>query len=80
MDNNYTSTVVLHVGVPGDISGPTQSVFDGTTNMRDVQYLVLLFATKPLSPNWNPNADINNDATVNMRDISIASLNFNKHE
>ena len=26
------------------------------------------------------NADINNDGTVNMRDIQIAILNFNKHE
>ena len=66
--------------VPGDISGPTQGVYDGTCNMRDIQYLILLFTTKPSSPNWNPNADINNDATVNMRDISIAILNFNKHE
>ena len=79
-DNNYTSSIPVHVGVPGDISGPTQGVYDGTTNMRDVQYLILLFNTNPSSPNWKPNADINNDGTVNMRDIQIAILNFNKHE
>ena len=48
--------------------------------MRDVSYLIIRFNSKPNSANWNPNADINNDGTVNMRDISIAILNFNKHE
>jgi hypothetical protein len=79
-DNNYTCGVPVHVGVPGDVSGPTPGVYDGTCNMRDIQYLILLFNTNPTSPNWKPNADINNDGTVNMRDIQIAILNFNKHE
>jgi peptide/nickel transport system substrate-binding protein len=79
-DNNYTCTTPVHVGVPGDVSGPTQGVYDGTTNMRDVNYLIQLFNTYPTSPNWKPNADINNDGTVNMRDIQIAILNFNKYE
>jgi parallel beta-helix repeat protein len=80
VDNNVTCIFRVHAGVPGDISGPTQGVYDGTTNMRDIQYLILLFNTNPGSPNWKPNADVNNDATVNMRDIQIAILNFNKHE
>jgi len=80
VNNIYTCPVPVHVGVPGDISGPTQGVYDGTTNMRDISYLILLFTTKPSSPNWNPNADVNNDGTVNMRDIQIPILNFNKHE
>jgi hypothetical protein len=79
-DNNLTCIVPVHVGVPGDVSGPTLGVFDGTTNMRDIQYLILYFNTNPNSPNWKPNADINSDATVNMRDIQIAILNFNQHE
>jgi len=79
-NNNFTCSVPVHVGVPGDISGPTQGVYDGTTNMRDINYLILLFNTNPTSPNWKPNADVNNDGTVNMRDIQIAILNFNKHE
>jgi hypothetical protein len=79
-DNNYTCPVLVHVGVPGDISGPTQGAYDGTCNMRDITYAILLFNTNPSSPNWKPNADINNDGTVNMRDIQIQILNFNKHE
>ena len=77
-DNSYNWTV--HLGIPGDTSGPTQGVYDGTCNMRDIQYLILLFNTNPSSPNWNPNADVNNDLVCNMRDIQIAILNFNKHE
>jgi len=42
--------------------------------------MITLFNTYPFSSNWNPNADVNNDVTVNMRDIQIAILNFNKHE
>jgi len=80
VDNNVSCIVPVHVGVPSDISGPTQGVYDGTTNMRDIQYLILLFNTNPSSPNWKPNADINDDGTVNMRDIQIPILNFNKHE
>jgi Dockerin type I domain len=79
-DNNCSCGVPVHVGVPGDISGPTQGAYDGTCNMRDIQYLILYFNTNPSSPNWKPNADVNNDGTVNMRDIQIAILNFNQHE
>ena len=77
-DNNYTW--IVHVGVPGDVSGSTQGVYDGTVNMRDIQYMILLFNAKPGSAKWNPNADVNNDLVVNMRDINIAIMNFNKHE
>jgi len=80
LDNTYVTLFQVHIGVPGDISGPTQGAYDGTCNMRDIQYLILLFNTNPGSPNWKPNADINSDDTVNMRDIQIAILNFNKHE
>ena len=79
-DNNCTLKAPIHVGVSGDISGSTQGVYDGTCNMRDIQYLILRFNTNPSSLNWNPNADVNGDNTVNMRDIQIAILNFNKHE
>jgi len=79
-DNNCTCNITIHVGVPGDISGPTLGVYDGKCDMRDVSYLIIRFNSNPNSANWNANADINNDATVNMRDVSIAILNFNKHE
>jgi len=45
-----------------------------------VTEVALFPATNPSSPNWKPNADVNNDGVCNMRDIQIAILNFNKHE
>jgi hypothetical protein len=79
-DNNCTCIIPVHIGVPGDVSGPTVGVYDGTTNMRDINYTIILFNTKPSSPNWNPNADVNGDAVVNMRDIQIEILHFNQNE
>jgi len=79
-NNNYTCTYSVHVGVAGDVSSTAQGVPDGMVNMRDINYSILLFNTRPSTPKWNPNADVNNDQVVNMRDISIAILNFNKHE
>ena len=77
-DNNCTW--IVHVGVPGDVSSSTPGVYDKKCDMRDIAYLVTLFNTRPTSPNWNPNADVNNDLVVNMRDISIAIAYFNQHE
>jgi hypothetical protein len=79
-DNQHISNVPVHVGVPGDVSSIILGIYDGTVNMRDINYLILLFNTRPSSLNWNPNADINDDGVCNMRDIQIAILNFNKHE
>jgi len=79
-DNNYTCPIPVHVGVPGDVSGTIPGVYDGTTNMKDIAYLVSLFNTNPHSPNWQPNTDINNDGFCNMKDIAIAVVYFNQHE
>jgi len=79
-DNIRIADASIHIGVPGDISSATPGVLDGIANMRDINYLVLLFNTNLGSPNWNPNADVNNDGICNMRDINIAIVNFNRHE
>jgi len=79
-DNTFISATQVHVGIPGDVSSVNSGVYDGTVNMRDIAYMILLFNTKSTSSNWNPNADVNDDDTVNMRDISIAIVDFNKHE
>ena len=79
-NNNFTSAVPVHVGVPGDVSGPIVGAYDKTVNMRDIYYVILHFNTDPSSLNWKPNADVNDDGTVNMRDVQIAILNFNQHE
>jgi hypothetical protein len=42
--------------------------------------LVTLFNTKPSSPGWKPNADVNNDGVCNIKDIVNAIHYFNNHE
>jgi hypothetical protein len=81
-NNTFTSTFQVHVGVPGDISGPILGQPDGKCDMRDISYLILHFNGRPGvgDPKWLPNCDINNDNIINMRDITIAILNFNKRE
>jgi parallel beta-helix repeat protein len=79
-NNDYVCNVSVHVGIPGDVSSVNQGVYDTTVNMRDIAYMIMLFNTRPGSPNWNPNVDVNNDGVVNMRDIATAIFNFNRHE
>ena len=79
-DNIFINEIPVHVGVPSNLSGQTPGVPDGIVNIFDIIYLVRLFMTKPKSPNWNPNADVNNDAVVNIFDINIAVINFLKKE
>jgi PKD repeat protein len=75
-DNNFTDGWVL-VTIAGDVtsaSGPP----DGRVDLRDIGLLCTKFVTTYLSPNWDPNCDINGDGVVNMRDIGIACNNFMK--
>ena len=78
--NNFICPVTVHVGVPGDVSSTVPGIYDEKVNMKDIAYLVSLFQTKPNKPNWNPNADVNNDGVVDMKDIAIAVYYFNQHE
>jgi hypothetical protein len=78
-DDNTRLDGIIRISVPGDVSGLTEGVPDGLVNMRDIAYMIILFNTRPNSPNWNPNADVDNDGVCNMRDIAIAVLNFNIH-
>jgi outer membrane protein assembly factor BamB len=74
----------IWIGVPCDVTGPTQGVPDGICNMRDIGYICSKFGTTLSSPNWNPNCDITGptkgvpDGIVNMRDIGLACNNFMK--
>jgi len=80
VENNIRAYGEVKIGVPGDVSSKLSGIPDGLTNARDVTYCILLFNTKPDSPNWNPNTDINDDGVVNARDVTIAILHFNERE
>jgi len=79
-NNNFTCISLIHIGVSGDISGFTSGVPDGICNMRDVGYLITHFNTHFGSLNWNPNCDLDSNGRVDMKDIAIAVINFNRHE
>jgi parallel beta-helix repeat protein len=80
LDNTYFVNENVRVLVAGDVTSTEPSIPDGVVNVRDITYIILLFRTGPHYPNWNPNADINNDGIVDIRDITIAILNFYKTE
>ena len=63
---------VVKVSGTGDING------DSACNMLDVNPWSPAFFTTRGMPNWNANADINDDHVVNMRDLGIISANFGK--
>jgi hypothetical protein len=79
-NNNFTCNSPVHIGIPGDISGFTPGTSDGICNMRDIGCLIAHFNTHLGSLNWNPNCDIDSSGRVDMKDITIAVMNFNKHE
>lgn len=79
-NNNCTCGVQVHVGVPGDVSSSTPGAYDLRVDIQDIAYIVKLFNIKPDSPSWNPNADLNNDGAVNMKDIAIAIAYYNRLE
>jgi hypothetical protein len=47
--------------------------------MSDIAIVARAFGSKPGSSNWNPNADINGDGIVNMKDIALVARNFGQH-
>lgn len=68
--NSSASSVKFH----GDVNK------DGVVNMRDAGEAVLAFNSFPGTDRWNANADLDNNDRVDMRDIVMIILNFNKHE
>jgi hypothetical protein len=79
-NNNRSYSFPVHVGVPGDCSGPTSGVPDGICSMRDIQFVIARFNARPGDHRWAPYADINEDGVINMRDIQIQIINFGRRE
>ena len=91
-----SSDLWLRFWLNGDIAARSESSRSGFSIGGELSYrflwrtrekfltttveLVLLFQTKPNSPEWKPNADVNNDGVANIRDVNIALLNFQKRE
>jgi hypothetical protein len=46
--------------------------------MKDIGYIARRFGCKPGDNLWDPNADINSDGKIDMKDLAIAARNFGK--
>ena len=83
-ENNRTNNMyvvgIVRVGVPGDVTSAKLGVPEGKVDMRDIGVICNKFGTKPSSPKWDPNKDINSDGKVDMRDIGIVCSNYGKTE
>ena len=70
-DNLLTGGWVV-VTIPGDVKG------DFIVDIFDAIMLAGTFNSVPLSPNWNPNTDINDDSSVDIYDAIILAGHFNQ--
>jgi hypothetical protein len=70
----FTMTAAFYAGQPilGDINS------DLTVNLADLILLQQAFGAISTSPNWNPNADLNNDGKIDASDLYILSRNYGK--
>jgi len=46
--------------------------------MQDIYMVARYFGSYPGHPRWNPDADLNNDGKVDMKDIWTVVKNFGK--
>jgi hypothetical protein len=61
---------IVKLKIPGDINN------DDVVDIFDATLASLAFASKPGSPNWNPDADLNGDGLVDIFDMIILSSHF----
>lgn len=58
--------------ITGDVNG------DGKVDVFDLYALGKAYNSTPETPNWNPDADLNNDLVVNAEDLSIINENYGR--
>ena len=71
-NNNLTDgTVQITLGnMPGDING------DGHVNSTDLSLLTQAYGSAPGDPNWNPQADLDQNGLVDAEDMRILGKNY----
>jgi parallel beta-helix repeat protein len=70
-NNNRTDgTVTLEAPILGDANG------DGVINEQDLMILAEAFGASPESPNWNPNADFDQDGIIDAHDLRMLGKNY----
>jgi hypothetical protein len=68
--NNTDAHSSLTVTIPGDLNG------DLRVSLADLTTLAHAYGSKPGDVRWNPNADIDNDNSVDLTDLVISAQNF----
>ncbi len=61
-------------GNPNDLIGDINH--DGRVNMEDLSLACLSFFSYPGHSRWNPEADLDNNDLIDLRDIGIVAINF----
>ena len=67
-----TNDFTLRIKIPGDINGDDQA------NVVDLNSLGKVYGSTPTDPNWNPDADINQDGVIDGSDLALLSDNYGK--
>jgi hypothetical protein len=49
---------------------------DGKVDIRDITILARAYGSTPISPNWNPLADLNLDERIDMADLAPVARRF----
>jgi len=70
--DNYLEDGQIKIRLMGDVND------DGKVDMRDVTAVLLAFRAYPGRPTWNPEYDLDRNNIIDMRDVVIIILNFNK--
>jgi hypothetical protein len=71
--NNAFTLGIVQVSVPGDING------DFNVTNADVAVLTNAYGSSYGDARWNPNADINGNGVVDLRDLVILALHYGQH-
>lgn len=71
LTNNVLAGGHLLVTLPGDIASPY-----GVVDIFDIVQVAAAFQATPGAPNWNANADLNNDVIIDIFDIVVVAAHF----
>ena len=72
-DNILQSPTRVKVKITGDVNG------DYLVNMKDISLAALAFGSKPGDSRWTTQADIDQNAKINMYDVAVIASNFGSH-
>jgi hypothetical protein len=73
LTNNALTDGTVKIKITADVNG------DGTVSILDLQAWDAAYGSSQGMPNWNPQADLNNDGTVDKADGMLIILNYGNH-